>query len=282
MNIPESILSFGNEQLLLAARAALSAGSIIASGYGKLHYITEKGVGDLVSQVDTEAERLILNIIMKEDVGSNILSEESFHDQNENSPSRWIIDPLDGTASFLLKAGADKPSVLIAHQLNGVTDISVVFLPVTQEWFYAVKGKGAFKGKGERLIASCPAPLKETWVDMNHFGDSSLESEMFTKLRIALRSKAGARLVTSQVPHSAIAMRILDGSSGLSAVIHDNNAKKVKQAVWDVAAPQLIVEEAGGVVLNLKGEPYDIFKPEPFVIASSNELAQQIVQLVSE
>jgi myo-inositol-1(or 4)-monophosphatase len=152
---------------------------------------------------------------------------------------------------------------------------------VTQEWFYAVKGKGAFTGNGKRLTASNSHLLKESWVDMNQFGDSSLESEVFAKLRTSLRSKVGARLVTTHVPHSAIAMRILDGTTGLSAVIHDNNKQKVKQASWDVAAPKLIVEEAGGTILSLRGEPYDIFSPEPFVIANSQELAEQIIQLTS-
>lgn len=282
MNIPESIQSFGNPQLLLAARATLAGGEIIANSYGKLWDITEKGIGDLVSQVDTDAENAILDIIKGEDSTSSILSEESVHDQNNDSPSRWIIDPLDGTASFLLKAGADKPSVLIAHQQNNVTDLAIVFLPVTQEWFYAIKGKGAFNNNGGQLIVRTSNTLKESWVDMNHYGDSSLESEVFAKLRKLLRSKAGARLVTSQVPHSAIAMRILDGTTGLSAVIHDNNNKKMKQAVWDIAAPKLIVEEAGGVVISLRGDNYNIFNFEPFVIANSNELAQQIVRLALE
>ncbi len=282
MNIPESILSFGDNQLLLAARAALAGGAIIAKGYGKLWNIKEKGVGDFVCRVDSDAEELILRIIKREDITSNIISEESIHEQDATTPSQWIIDPLDSTVSLLFRAGTDKPSVLIAHQENGVTDIAVVFIPVTCEWFYAVKNKGAFKGNGERLISSSSIPLKEAWVDMNHYGDASLESELFAKLRTNIRSENGARLVTSQVPHSAIAMRILDETNGLAAVIHDNNAKKVKQAVWDVAAPKLVIEEAGGCVINLKGEPYNIFSPEPFIIANSTKLAQQIVQLASK
>jgi myo-inositol-1(or 4)-monophosphatase len=277
MNIPETLRSLGNKNLLLAAQAALAGGYVIANGYGKLWDITEKGVGDLVSNVDTEAEKAILDIIREADSLSNLISEESVSDQEKRSSSLWIVDPLDGTASFLYKAGGDKPSVLIAHQQDNVTDVAVVFLPITEEWFYAVKGKGAFNKNGERLVVSTPILLKEAWVDMNHFSDSSFESAVFAKLRMTLRSKVGARLVTSQVPHSAIAMRILDGTSGLAAIIHDNNAEKVKQAIWDVAAPKLIVEEAGGVVINLLGESYDIFKPEPFVIANSSELAHQIV-----
>jgi myo-inositol-1(or 4)-monophosphatase len=128
MHIPESIQNFGDSQLLLAARAALAGGTIIANAYGKLWKITEKGVGDLVSQVDSEAEKTILDVIKKEDALSNIISEESIHEQDKNTSSRWIIDPLDGTAAFLFKAGGDKPAVLIAHQQNEMTDIAVIFL----------------------------------------------------------------------------------------------------------------------------------------------------------
>src|SRR3989344_5232229 len=117
---------------------------------------------------------------------------------------------------------------------------------------------------------------------MNQYGDSSLETDIFARLRITLRSAQGAKLVTSQAPHSSIAMRMLDGTMRLAAVIHDNNPKKVKQECWDVAAVQLIVEEAGGVVVDFAANEYDIFKAKPFIVASSLALAYEIIDAYKE
>ena len=84
-------------------------------------------------------------------------------------------------------------------------------------------------------------------------------------------------MVTGVVPYSGVAVRMLDQSVGMSAVVHDNGPKKVKQGPWDIAAVQLIVEEAGGVMWNPQGERISPFKPEPIIAAPSRALAEWIL-----
>jgi fructose-1,6-bisphosphatase/inositol monophosphatase family enzyme len=74
---------------------------------------------------------------------------------------------------------------------------------------------------------------------------------------------------------------MIEGKKRISAIIHDNNPLKVKQSIWDVTAPQIIVEEAGGVFLNSRGARYDPLEPDMIIIAKSQELADEILSLTN-
>ncbi|MHC4877277.1 MAG: inositol monophosphatase family protein [Planctomycetota bacterium] len=268
--------------LALAVRAVYAAGNVIAESSGERHSVESKGIGDLVSEVDREADRAALAVLQTDPASAAILSEELSPETPDSVDDLWIVDPLDATSAFLMRAGDTYPAVLAAKYVGGRLSLGVVLFPLTGEWFYAQRGKGAWKD-GRRLVINDDRPaLAEAWVEMNQYGDASLETEVFTSLRSHLRSGAGARLVTSNVPHSGVAMRIAEGNSGLAAAIHDNNPSNVKQAPWDIAAPQIILEEAGGVFVNFDGEPTDPFHTEPVIVAATRSLADEIIDLVKQ
>ncbi|MEL6105515.1 MAG: inositol monophosphatase [Planctomycetota bacterium] len=265
------------DELQLAMRAAHAAGKLLSEGYGQLNAVEQKDVGDLVSQVDFDADQAIAEVlrsgsdlpILSEELSSTIPAEDEF----------WVVDPLDGSSAFLLQAGRHYSSVLIALRRQGQTTLGVAYFPLTDEWFYAEKGRGAWRG-GKRLVIDDSAePLGEAWVEMNQYGNAAHESSFFTHLRGRLRSNEGARLVTSGVPSSGVAMRIACSDSSVAAAVHDNNVDHVKQAAWDIAAPQLILEEAGGVFMNPDGQRTDPFRAEPIVVAKSQRLAESIIEL---
>jgi myo-inositol-1(or 4)-monophosphatase len=87
--------------LNIAVRAALGAGNVIIRNLGKLDALTvhSKSRNDFVSEVDTQAEREIINILRKAYPDHGILAEESGH--HDGDEFQWIIDPLDGTTNFL-------------------------------------------------------------------------------------------------------------------------------------------------------------------------------------
>jgi myo-inositol-1(or 4)-monophosphatase len=258
----------------IALKAATQAGRIIAKGYGRVRSVKEKGVGDLVSDIDRNADEAIFAVLKKHRPEDAVCSEEISPLRASSKGRMWIVDPLDGTAGYIFKAGPQFSCVMIALRERETTVLSVVHNPMTDEWFYAVRGKGAWKNGKHLRIRSVPE-LARAWVDMNHYGDATQESRAFAELRKKLRTKGGAALVTSWLPHSLSACRIAEGT-GPHAVVHDNNQKKVKQGPWDIAAQQLILEEAGGVFRTLKGKLVNPFKAEPFIVAASDSLAQQI------
>lgn len=261
------------ERVFIAAR---KAGEIITDGYNQSRAVDEKGFGDLVSQIDLDCDRVIQDEIRRIDPDSVLITEEISPDTAPPTDSFWVVDPLDATSSYLYRTGSDVPSVMIARCEAGVTLFSVVYFPLTNELFYAVKGHGAFKGKVKLM---CPRynNLTSVWVEMNQYADSRLESTAFRSLYKNLRLPGGPALLTSSPPNSGIGVRIAEGQKRLAAVVHDNNPNKVKQAVWDVIPPALILEEAGGSIMTLGGQPYDPFTPEPFILAASTSIAQEII-----
>jgi myo-inositol-1(or 4)-monophosphatase len=275
-NVPAHALGLGDD-MSVALRAAARAGAEILQGYGKLHQVGEKGVGDLACEVDVAADIAILGELKGSRPGDSLVSEELVPSSKDPGGRCWVVDPLDATSAFIFQTSRALPSVLVALREEGETQLGVVFFPLTNEWFYAVRGVGSYKDGVRLSTARHTTSLSSAWVDMNHYGDAQLETELFASLRKSLRSSNGARLVTSQVPHSGIVARIAEGEQKISAVIHDNNWKKVKQAPWDTSATQIILEEAGGVFLNLMGERYDPFRPEPIIAAASRDLAIQII-----
>lgn len=262
-----------------AARAALAAGQIIKAGYQQVHKIDAKGVGDLVSQVDFEADKAATAILRSANPELTIISEELNPDAGDESTDCWVVDPLDGTTAYLMKAGPQFSSVLIALRHSSETTLGMVYFPLTDEWFYASRGHGAFKN-GKRLeLAATTWSLSDCWVEMNQYGDSQFESEFFASAKTALRSTRGAQIVTSTFPHAGVAMRILEQNSRLAIAIHDNNADNLKQGPWDIAANQVIFEEAGGVFCNPDGDRTSPFVAEPIIIAPNKSLADAVCRV---
>ncbi len=263
----------------LAIRSAAAAGAVVRDGCQQINVIEQKKVGDLVSEVDRDAD-LVACATLAGGSSLPILSEE-LHSDQEPCDDMWIVDPLDATNAFLMNAGTQYPSVLIALRQNADTELGVVYFPITDEWFYAQRGRGAWCD-GKRLVCDSSENLNSVWVEMNQYGNASYETPFFADLRVKLRSSAGARMVTSNVPHSGVAMRIAQNTNSLAVAIHDNNPNDAKQEAWDIAAPQIVMEEAGGVFLNPAGDRTDPFTTEPIIVSRSAELAKQVIELANK
>ena len=277
--IVEGLPADAIDELALMMRAAYRAGQIVRAGYNEKQIVDEKEHGNLVSKVDEDCDEAVHDEIKRSRPDETILSEEKNHDADISHGKAWVVDPLDATSAFLFGVSEDMPSIMIARTEDGVANSSIVYFPLTDEMFYAVRGLGAYKGK-DRLRCT-GSTLAESWIEMNQQANASKESQVFSRMRNNLRQPGGARLVSSSPPHSGIGVRIAEGRKRLSAVVHDNNPgepAKAKQAPWDVIPVALILEEAGGVVVNFDGQPYNPFKPEPFIMAASKELAEEIIE----
>jgi fructose-1,6-bisphosphatase/inositol monophosphatase family enzyme len=266
--------------LSVAVRAADRAGEIIREGYYQALEIKDKGHGDLVSQVDIKCDHVISEAIYASYPDDIIVSEELSPNVDPNHTKYWVVDPLDGTSAYLFRTSPDMPSVLIAYCDEQGAQFSVVYFPLTDEFFYAVRGHGAYENR--RRLECKNYKLNESWVEMNQYSEAVYESDVFKAMRNGLRSKGGAKLVTTCPPHSGVGVRIPQGEKKVAAVVHDNNGRWLKQGPWDIIPVALIVTEAGGAVINFKGKTYDPFSPEPFIVASSNKLAMDIVKLAKK
>lgn len=265
---------------LEAALNASALGCEIARD-GQLHdfNMSTKSVGDYVSEIDVKMDQTITASLKSAWPKIPVISEELCPNFDELPEDCWIVDPLDGTNSYLARARLELVSCMIALRLGGETVASVVRFPFTGETYYATLGGGAFCDGEEISVPKADVSLAESWVALNHYGDHTLETDFFVRTRESLRAQGGAFMVTIDPPGSGLALRITDPRDTLGAVVHDNNEAKRKQEIWDVIPIQLIIQEAGGVYLNVRGENYDPLTTEPIIIAASQEMADQILKL---
>ena len=132
-----------NPMLNIAIRAARKAGNIIAKSYERRDDIItmEKGKNDYVTNVDKASEEAIIEVIKKSYPDHTIITEESGALEGRDNDVQWVIDPLDGTTNFV--KGLPHFSVSIAIRVKGRTEVGVVYDPIRNELFTAVRGEGA-------------------------------------------------------------------------------------------------------------------------------------------
>jgi myo-inositol-1(or 4)-monophosphatase len=231
---PESILA-------LATRLARAAGALQRERYeSDLEIRTKSAAIDLVTDVDHACERLIVDGIRAERARDAIVAEEGGGSDAPDAEWRWVIDPLDGTANYA--HGYPRFCVSIGVELRGVAAVGVVYDPLLDELFSAVRGRGALLN-GRRLAVSRETRLERAMLatgfayDVHSSADDNLDHfAAFVKAARAIRRDGSAALDLCYV-----AAGRLDGYWEL------------RLQRWDVAAGLLIVEEAGGRTSDFSG-----------------------------
>ena len=228
--------------LNIAIRAAHHAGDFIVRKINKLPdlKVEVKALNDYVSEVDRQAEALIIEDLLKSFPGHGILAEESGVIEGKED-YRWIIDPLDGTTNYL--HGFPHYAVSIACEHQGRLTHGVIYDPYKQELFAASRGAGATLNNRRIRVT----PLKTTQGALLATGFPFRHPERldpFLKVFSAFFSTASdvRRAGSAALDLAYVAAGRLDGywESGLNA--------------WDIAAGALIVREAGGLVTDFNGD----------------------------
>uniref|UniRef100_A0A831UEW7 Inositol-1-monophosphatase n=1 Tax=Geobacter metallireducens TaxID=28232 RepID=A0A831UEW7_GEOME len=227
-----------------AIRAARAAGAIQRQRLWSEHAISFKGEIDLVTEVDRACEELIVAAIRSAHPGHGILAEEGTRDTGI-SRHRWIVDPLDGTTNYA--HGFPWFCVSIALEIDGEVRLGVIYHPVMDELFTAVKGEGAFVN-GRPIRVSSRRPLRQCLLATGFPYDRTPDNENnFTHFfNFQFAARAVRRAGAAALDLAYVAAGRLDGYWEL------------KLKPWDVAAGRLLVTEAGGRVTNHGGEPFAI------------------------
>ncbi len=185
----------------------------------------------------------------------------------------WMIDPLDGTKDFLAKTGEFSIMVGLAHR--GKPVLGVVYQPLGDKIYFAVKGEGAFvkeSGKpSKKLTVSNVANFSDARFLLSrfHFGESEKEFTEKNKIKNILQI----------------------GSLGLKAgMIAKGKAEAMfnfsdKTKQWDTCAAEVILREAGGEITDSRGEKFVYNRKEVRnlngVVATNGKIHQQIIRRVS-
>lgn len=209
-----------------------------------LSITTKSNVSDLVTRVDKESEDFIVKTILERYPDHKILGEEGGIRGNEAADYMWVVDPLDGTTNY--SQGLPIFSVSVALQHKGQTIAGVVYAPYIDELFMATKGGGAYmkcrQGEPKKISVSSKSSLRVSLIGTGFPYDKHADPENNSANVAAIlpHTRDLRRMGSAAYDLCCVACGLLDGYWEMSLNL------------WDVCAGNLIVEEAGGIVLHYR------------------------------
>ena len=254
--------------LNIAVRAARAAGSIISRGFESQDDLkTEaKGLNDFVTRIDKEAEAAIIEKIQQSYPTHSFICEESGVSQGEDEDYKWVIDPLDGTTNFI--KGIPHFSVSIALYVKGKCEQAVVFDPIRGDLFTASKGSGA-QLNGYRIRVGSATELGASILATAFPFKNKDKLAQYMASFTDIFSQAGdiRRTGSAALDLAYVAANKFDGywESGLKP--------------WDIAAGSLIVQEAGGLLVDFTAGNDSLSRGE--VIAGNPKVVKLIAKALN-
>jgi len=253
------------EELETAERAAREAGAIIMGYFGKKFHIEEKSKNNPVTVADLEANIKIQQVLLGRYPDDGWLSEESKDDLVRLKAKRvWVVDPIDGTREFI--EGISQFTVSIGLVFEGRAVAGVVYNPALEKLYKGGQGAGATLNgrpirvtpreeiKGAQLIVSRSEPKKRFQPFMDLCNVQTVGSIAY---RLALIGGAeGDAMLTFRALHE-----------------------------WDVCGGVAVVEGAGGVVIDGRGEPIRFNREDSLcrgMVAANPKLAQALHAMLAK
>jgi myo-inositol-1(or 4)-monophosphatase len=241
-------MALSSPDLNVMVKAAEKAARSLTRDFGEVEQlqVSRKGPADFVTAADKRAEKVIFDELKYARPTYGFLMEEG-GEVKGTADARFIIDPLDGTTNFL--HGIPQWAISIALEEKGEVTVGVVYDPVKDELFQAVKGQGAFlrrkrlrvsgRGNMDMAIIGTGAPRRAL---NNH-------EQFFKEQRAVWDTGASLRRL------GAAALDLVYVAAGRYEGFWERNLNQ-----WDVAAGLLIVKEAGGFACDIDSDKNDPFK----------------------
>ncbi len=203
--------------------------------------VSRKGPGNFVSNADTLAEKTLMEELVADRPDYAFITEESgvFPAQN-GCPFTWVIDPIDGTSNFIHAIGVF--SISLALMENDEVIAGVLYNPVSNELYYAEKGRGAYLMAPTgtmRCRVSGRNVLDESLIGSNGFGYAP-NRDLIAKI---------IPYVASVRYNGSTTMALACVASGQYDAYVSNRFK-----IWDIAAAYLLIKEAGGHISTFSGD----------------------------
>ena len=224
-------------------KAARRAGRSLKRDLGEIEnlQVSLKGPANFVSLADRRAEEMLYEDLAKARPGYGFIGEEGGSRPGDDKTHTWIVDPLDGTTNFL--HGIPQFAISIGLQREGTIIAGVIYNPANDELYTAERGKGAFLND-QRIRVAGRRKLNECVVacGLPHIGRGDHELSRTEMSEIQNRVAGLRRFGAASLDMAFVAAGRLDGywERGLKP--------------WDIAAGQIIVREAGGIVSGIEGD----------------------------
>jgi myo-inositol-1(or 4)-monophosphatase len=266
-------LAVRSATITVMIRAAFAAAKTLKRDFGEVEQlqISEKGPGDFVSRADIMAERTLRKELERTRPDYGFLGEEGGETKGDGR-NRWIADPLDGTTNFL--HGVPHFAISLALEREGEVIAGVIYQPISDELFWAEKGNGAYidtpNARSRRLrVSGRKEPARAlVGTGIPHIGKGD-HASYFAKLAAVTERTAGVRR------WGAAALDLAFVAAGRYDAFFEFGL-----APWDVAAGVLMVKEAGGVICDIQGQPYELGGKS--LLASNFGLKDPMIEILSK
>lgn len=249
------------KELEKAIEAGKAAQKEILKIYHQKFEVEIKEDNSPVTLADKTADALIRKMLQESFPNYAFLTEESEDDLSRRKNDYcWIVDPVDGTKDFVARNNEFTTNIALAYK--GEVVVGVIVIPALDTIYYATKGGGTYKVVSDSAPEKCHVndKLENLTVLTSRFHVNEKELSLIEKHKdkITKRATFGSSLK---------ACKIAEGKAELSYRMSSGTKE------WDIAASQIIVEEAGGVLLKPSGERItynreDVYNREGYVIAN--------------
>jgi myo-inositol-1(or 4)-monophosphatase len=254
-------------------RAAFAAAKGLKRDFGEVEQlqVSEKGPGDFVSRADIMAERVLRKVLERTRPEYGFLGEEGGETKGDGR-NRWIVDPLDGTTTFL--HGVPHFAISLALERDGEVIAGIIYPPISDELFWAEKGNGAFidtpNARSRRLrVSGRKEPARAlVGTGIPHIGKGDHPTYV-KKLEAVANKTAGVRR------WGAAALDLAFVAAGRYDAFFEYGLSP-----WDVAAGILMVREAGGLVNDVAGGAY-VLGTSTSILATNAGLRDTMVEILA-
>jgi len=233
--------------------------------------VSRKGPADFVSMADKRAEQTIVDELRNARPDWGLVLEEGGEVAGNPDKPRWIVDPLDGTTNFLHGIPHFAISIAVEEKRpdgRGEITHAMVYQPLTDEGFWAEKGRGAWL-QDRRLRVSARRDLVESLIGTGipHCGRGIPESWAKIYAAVAPEVSGIRRLGSAALDLAWVAAGRFDG-------FWEEDLQ-----FWDIAAGILLVKEAGGFVSDFRGSDTGLASGQ--VLAANDQLHSKLHKLVA-
>ena len=257
-----------------AVECATAAGRLLLQHFGHVRDIRVKGSqSSVVTEADVAAEQLILRRIRDQFPDHNIIAEETGF-QERGSAFTWVVDPLDGTSNFA--AGLPWFGVMVSVLERGSPILAAMYLPTEDQLYLGERGCGATRnGSPVRVTSEIRWPHLLCAYGLDASPDVERVRRQGLLLGGLVQLARNVRATSSLVDFAGT----IDGRLG--ACVNFNTK------IWDIAAPALLLPEAGGQLTDLRGEPIrftispDWVQQSYAVVGGSPSLCRQVLALIA-
>lgn len=249
-------------RLQSALAAARMAGAEIRKNFGAPQSVDMKSATDPVTEVDRRCEVMIREALASAHPELGFWGEEFGQSQGDVNSATWLVDPLDGTKNFV--HGYPFVAVSIALIIESTVQIGVVYDPLRDEMFHAVRGGGSYLNE-RRLEVSTARTLQQALIVTGFAPFPPQQKEL---IWLACEKCQGIRRA------GASALDLCQLAAGRLDAFWEWQLRP-----WDSAAGVLMIQEANGTVSKLDGSPFDLFHGQ--LLASNTSLHRPLVDMLS-